>query len=219
MRASWTRRKGRAPAALPRRGRYFGGLGGFGGLSGLGLGPFGFSAFGAGGGGSTAGGGASATGAGGSTAGGGGGAGVRGDGAGFGSGAAFFAAFFAGVDAAGFMDVAFVAFGVGEGSAGVPAGSTGVDGSTESSRGARVVVGPSTLVSVTATGSGARSTSVVNPLPGIEGAGPGGVAISPSKPPMAKPTKMPTIDWIDFESTGRASRMTRGTSPDYPYLY
>ena len=192
---------------------YFGGLGGFGGLSGFGFEPFGFSAFGSGGGG-----GDSTVGGAGSTAGGGGPGVERGAGAGFGFGAAFFASFFAGVDAAGLVDFAFVAFGDVAGSAFVASACVDTIGTSASSRGARVV-GTRTVVSVTATGSGSRSTAAMKPVPGVEGAGPGGVASNPRTPPMAKPTKMPTIDWIDFESIGWASRMTRGTAPDYPYLY
>ena len=191
---TWTPRRAEA-AGGPLDAGYFGGLGGFGGLSGPGFEPLCFSLFGAGGAG-----GDSTAGAGGSTAGG-AGAGVRGEGAGFGFGAAFLV----GVDGAGFVDfavVAFVAFGVGEGSAGVASGSTGVNGNTASSRGTRVVVGRTTVVSVTATGSGSRPTSATKPLSGVDGAGPGGVASNPRTPPIAKPTKMPTMDWIDLESIG-----------------
>ena len=198
-------------ARLRRRWRYFGGLGGFGGLPSFGgLSGLGFSAFGAGAG-------ASMTGSGGFDAG--GGAGARGAGLGFGC-FGFGAAFCVGGDAAGPVDAGFadLGFGFGAGSAVWASGGAGVSGRTASSRGPRIVVGPSAAVSFTAAGCASRSTSAMKPLRGVDVAGAMGVATNPRRPPMAKPTKMPTIDWIDFESTGRASRMTRGTSPDYPYI-
>ena len=173
------------------------------GSDGFGFEPFGFSAFGSG-----VGAGSWMAGSGGFEAGGGVDAG-RGDGFGFGVGfGVACGAFCAGRDAAGSLDAAFgdVGFGVATGSADRGPGGVGVSGRTASSRGPRVVVGPSTAVSSTATGGMSRSTSAMKPLRGIDGAGAMGVATNPRRPPMAKPTKMPTIDWIVFESTGRASR-------------
>jgi hypothetical protein len=51
-----------------------------------------------------------------------------------------------------------------------------------------------------------RSTAATTAPWGAEGAGPAGAATRPIRPPIANPKTMPTIDWRDFESTGRASR-------------
>jgi hypothetical protein len=182
-----------------------GGFGGFGGLSGLGFGPFGFfSAEGSG------------VGVGVATPGsgvgvGGGGAVGAGRGAGFGLGAALWVG--ADVEAVEFdvVEPGLVGAGFDAGAGGVVATGAGGRGSFESSRGERVVVGPSTLAGVSATGTaGIRATAMMKPPSGIDGAGAGGVASRPRTPPIAKPTKMPTIDWMDFDSIRRASRLTLG---------
>ena len=50
-----------------------------------------------------------------------------------------------------------------------------------------------------------RSTAATNPPCGVEGTGAPGVATRPIRPPIANPKTMPTMDWTDLESTGRAS--------------
>ena len=62
--------------------------------------------------------------------------------------------------------------------------------------------------------AGTRSTAMTRPSSPTDGAGAGGVASRPRTPPIAKPTKMPTIDWMDFESIKWASRWTLGVAQD-----
>jgi hypothetical protein len=77
-----------------------------------------------------------------------------------------------------------------------------VGGTTASTRAGVVVVVDSATVTASAAGfDPLLSTAAMNPPSGTEGAGAGGVATRPRRPPIAKPTKMPTIDWTDFEST------------------
>lgn len=191
-------------------------MGGFGGLSGLGFGPFGaFPDVGSG-----VGVGASMTAGSGVGLGVGSGAGAAGTtGAGLGDGLGRGAGSLLGATRA--AAGAFVRDGFGFDADGSPGDALGDSGRTriESSRGGRVVIHAAGVVtSVRAsTGTGTRSTATIKPPSGMEGARAGGVTSRPRTPPIANPTRIPTIDWIDFESMG-GLLVIRGTTPDYPYL-